>query len=58
MSTPLYARITAYCDPTYGEDMRCVHPYCREVRAVCPDCSAPVCVFCEDGCAECGGLLF
>lgn len=55
-SNPIYPRIVSYCDASYGEDLFCHE--CKEVRAVCPDCSAAVCVTCEDTCMGCEEVVF
>lgn len=53
---PIYPRIVAYTDASYGEDIFCT--MCDERKAVCPDCEAAVCVFCEDDCSSCGVSVF
>lgn len=53
---PLYPRIAAYADASYGEDIVCLP--CGEIRAVCPDCTAALCVFCETECSGCEGSVW
>jgi hypothetical protein len=54
--SPIYPRIARWADGSYGEDLMCLP--CRETRAVCPDCEAAVCVYCEDNCPGCGVSVF
>lgn len=54
---PIYPRITEYADASYGDDTYCLRG-CGERRAVCPDCTTAVCVFCDDECIECGESVF
>lgn len=51
----IYSRITEYTNMTHGEFMFC---HCGEQNAICPDCGAEVCVFCEDACPGCGESVF
>jgi hypothetical protein len=53
---PIYPRITEWANASHGEDLMCIP--CREVNAICPDCSGTVCVFCEDNCRTCGVTVF